>query len=167
MSALLSSYIWLTKTFMQRFTFNSIMPFLISPAMHQLKNWANIGFGPHWFLFKWSLCLVQCFNMAGSADLKVNFFKRIWEIQLTCNEAIQEPGGIFPYDSFWILWNVFKDYISVHLLCTILVVFQFNECCLHLGLQFCYLPLVVPPWLLLSVLLFLPATFDLAANPFF
>ena len=38
--------------------------------------------------------------MAGSANLKINFFKRIW--------AIQELGGIIPYDSFWIVWNDFK-----------------------------------------------------------
>ena len=99
-------YILLKKTFMRRFEFNLIIRLLIYSTMRQLTYWVNIGFGPRWFIF-W-MALVVFRGSMGLNDLKINFLKRILEIQLTCNEVSQESGGIFPW---FILdtWNVFKD----------------------------------------------------------
>ena len=60
-----------------------------------------------WLIFV-SMILVVFSASMGSADLRVSFFKRIWEIQFTYNEVSQEPGGVFR----WLIldpWNVFKD----------------------------------------------------------
>ena len=104
-SPLLSTF-WLTKTLIRRFEFNSIMRFLNFFGEAPIKK-----MGKHWLwallIFVWMVLVVFSASM-GSANLKIDFFKRIWEIQLTCNEANQEPGGIF----LWFIldtWNVFKD----------------------------------------------------------
>ena len=118
-------YIWLTKTFMQRFTFNSIIQFLISLAMCQLTNWPNIGVGPHWFLFEWSSCLVQCFDMA--VGMSSHFFKFIFKTpQYHQMKALNERISEWPHLALSVL--SVKKYVSALLSHTLIYKITLYPC---------------------------------------
>ena len=82
---------------MGRFEFNPVIWFFFSfffgdTAFYKLgKYWL-------WTSFCFVLLVPVVFGASmGSADLKINFFKRIWQIHFTSNEVSQEPGGIIAW----------------------------------------------------------------------
>ena len=86
------------------------MRFLISSAMHQLANWANIGFGPRWFLFGWFLfcSVLRWARLIGKSISPKEYGRSSYVIKLARRREVSF------HDSFWIPGMFLK--ISVDLI---------------------------------------------------